>query len=96
MCNVFNHAFGKNLLRYRLAGALLMFSPEYCFVAEDDVGICGCLLATLDSKKFWTKYELAYLPEMREKYEKPTAENDKELTEAEVRELFQIVVKAIF
>ena len=53
-------------------------------MAEDDSGLCGYLAASLDSKKFWTKYELAYLPDMREKYGKPTVENDKELSETEV------------
>ena len=77
------HGVKQSLFR-RLVGALLTLSPEYCFVAEDDSGLCGYLLAALDSKKFWTKYELAYLPEMRVKYEKPTAENDKDLSEIEV------------
>ena len=75
----YNHSY-----IFRLVGALLTLSPEYCFVAEDDSGVCAYLVAALDAKKFWAKYEIAYLPEMREKYEKPNAEEDKEMTEAEV------------
>jgi len=56
-------------------------SPEYCFVVEDENSICGYLAATLNAKKFWKKYELAYLPEMREKYSKPECED---MSEAEV------------
>ena len=67
----------------RLVGALLTLSPEYCFVVEDEEGLCGYLAAALDAKKFWKKYELAYLPEMREKYEKPES-NDDEMTQVEV------------
>ncbi|XP_076812600.1 protein O-GlcNAcase-like [Clavelina lepadiformis] len=72
----------KQLPADRLVGALLTLSPEYCFVVEDEEGLCGYLAAALDAKKFWKKYELAYLPEMREKYEKPES-NDDEMTQVE-------------
>nr|XP_018668583.1 protein O-GlcNAcase-like isoform X1 [Ciona intestinalis] len=66
----------KQLPADRLTGALLTLSPEYCFVVEDESGICGYLAATLNAKDFWKKYELAYLPEMREKYAKPESEDE--------------------
>ncbi|XP_033119405.1 protein O-GlcNAcase-like isoform X2 [Anneissia japonica] len=52
-------------------GALLTFSPEYCFVAEEDGELCGYALATLDSLEFQKKCEVAWLPEMCMKYPKP-------------------------
>ena len=71
-------------LVFRLVGALLTLSPEYCFVAEDDMGVCGYLVGARCAKKFWKQYEIAYLPEIREKYQKP-ANTDRELNHAEVR-----------
>nr|CAB3263810.1 bifunctional protein NCOAT-like [Phallusia mammillata] len=71
----------KDLPADELVGALLTLSPEYCFVVEDESGVCGYLAATLNAQKFWKKYEMAYLPEMREKYEKP--ESDEEMSEVE-------------
>uniref|UniRef100_H2Z2S4 protein O-GlcNAcase n=1 Tax=Ciona savignyi TaxID=51511 RepID=H2Z2S4_CIOSA len=78
-----SHSFEnlKQLPADRLIGALLTLSPEYCFVVEDNEGVCGYLAATHNAKDFWRKYEIAYLPEMREKYSKPEAED--EMTEAE-------------
>ncbi|XP_071946963.1 protein O-GlcNAcase-like isoform X2 [Antedon mediterranea] len=63
-------------------GALLTFSPEYCFVAEEDGELCGYALATLDSMEFQKKCELAWLPEMCMKYPKP--EKTEGLTLAEM------------
>lgn len=68
---------------YRLVGALLILCPEYCFVAEDDNGVCGYLVAALDAKKFWTKYEIAYLPDLLQKYERPS-DTEQGMTEPQV------------
>jgi len=64
-----------------LLGAILQLSSEYTFVVEDENGdICGYLSACLDSKKFWTKYELCYLPEMKLKYPEISEKDDKSLS----------------
>ena len=73
-----------NVVFFRLLGALLTLSPDYSFVVEDELGVCGYLAATLHAKSFWKKYEVAYLPEMREKYMKPDTDS-KDINEAEVR-----------
>lgn len=49
---------------------------------EDDEGICGYALGTVDVKPFIKKCKLSWIPFMQEKYHKPDC--DKDLTEAEV------------
>lgn len=49
---------------------------------EDDDGICGYALGTVDVKPFIKKCQLSWIPFMQEKYNKPDCEKD--LTEAEV------------
>lgn len=66
----------------RLVGGLLTLSSDYGFVLEDDDGICGYALGTVDVKPFVKKCKLNWLPFMQEKYHKP--DDQKDLTEAEV------------
>lgn len=54
-----------------LVGGYLCLSPEFCFVVEDDNGICGYSLAALDTRQFEKKLQLAYLPELCSKYPAP-------------------------
>lgn len=63
-------------------GGLLSLSPDYCFVLEDEDGICGYALGTVDVTPFIKKCKIAWIPFMQEKYSKPSG--DKELSEAEV------------
>lgn len=49
---------------------------------EDEEGICGYALGTVDVKPFIKKCKLNWIPFMQEKYNKPDCEKD--LTEAEV------------
>ena len=52
-------------------GGLLTLSPQYCFLLDDNLGLCGYALATLDSKSFQNHMEAVYDVEMQEKYPKP-------------------------
>ncbi|KAG7512311.1 hypothetical protein JOB18_026379 [Solea senegalensis] len=70
-----------NLIGDRLVGGLLTLSSDYGFVLEDDEGICGYALGTVDVKPFIKTCELNWIPFMQEKYHKPDCEKD--LTEAE-------------
>ncbi len=65
-----------------MVGGLLTLSSEYGFVLEDDEGICGYALGTVDVKPFIKKCKLNWIPFMQEKYNKPDCQKD--LTEAEV------------
>ena len=65
-----------HLSHLRFVGGLLTLSPKYAFVVEDeDCHICGYLAAALDARRFWTKYEMAYLPALRSKYPSPPADH---------------------
>ncbi len=55
---------------------------------EDDEGICGYALGTVDVKPFLKKCELSWIPFMQEKYNKPDCQKD--LTEAEVGVLIHL------
>uniref|UniRef100_A0A4W6CD64 Protein O-GlcNAcase n=1 Tax=Lates calcarifer TaxID=8187 RepID=A0A4W6CD64_LATCA len=70
-----------DLIGDRLVGGLLTLSSDYGFVLEDDEGICGYALGTVDVKPFIKKCKLSWIPFMQEKYHKPDCEKD--LTEAE-------------
>lgn len=71
---------------HRLVGGLLALSSDYGFVLEDDEGICGYALGTVDVQPFVKKCKLNWIPFMQEKYLKPDCEKD--LTEAEVGSQF--------
>ncbi|XP_038594008.1 protein O-GlcNAcase isoform X2 [Micropterus salmoides] len=70
-----------DLIGDRLVGGLLTLSSEYGFVLEDDEGICGYALGTVDVEPFIKKCKLSWIPFMQEKYHKPDCQKD--LTEAE-------------
>ena len=46
----------------------MTLNPEYGFVIEDDMGVCGYAVAALDAHELAKKVEVAWLPSMREKY----------------------------
>lgn len=59
------------LMGDKLIGKFLTLSPEYGFVIEDDMGICGYTVAALDARELGKKVEVAWLPTMHEKYQAP-------------------------
>ncbi|KAK6482306.1 protein O-GlcNAcase-like isoform X2 [Huso huso] len=70
-----------DLIGDRLVGGFLTLSPDYGFVLEDNEGICGYALGTVDVKPFVKKCKMSWIPSMQEKYNKPDSEKD--LSEAE-------------
>ncbi|XP_021799300.1 protein O-GlcNAcase isoform X2 [Papio anubis] len=71
-----------DLIGDKLVGGLLSLSLDYCFVLEDEDGICGYALGTVDVTPFIKKCKISWIPFMQEKYTKPNG--DKELSEAEM------------
>ncbi|XP_052226064.1 protein O-GlcNAcase-like [Dreissena polymorpha] len=55
----------------KLIGAMVTLTPEHCFVAEDDEGLMGYVVAALDSKQLCQRRTIAWTPAMRDKYTKP-------------------------
>ncbi|XP_029850217.3 protein O-GlcNAcase isoform X1 [Ixodes scapularis] len=72
-----------NLIGDKLVGGFLTLSNEYCFVVEDETGICGYALAALDAQQFNKKLEIAWKPELCLKYPAPAKEPSEMLTPAE-------------
>lgn len=61
-------------LQSRYVGGFLTLSSEYCFVVEDDIGLCGYALAVLDAKNYFSKLQVSWIPEIIKKYPLPLAE----------------------
>ncbi|KAM6956446.1 protein O-GlcNAcase [Aplochiton taeniatus] len=70
-----------DLIGDRLVGGFLSLSPDYGFVLEDDEGICGYALGTVDVKPFVKNCKMSWIPYMQEKYNKPDCQKD--LSQAE-------------
>nr|XP_023023650.1 protein O-GlcNAcase [Leptinotarsa decemlineata] len=58
----------KDLHADRIVGPYLTLHPEFCFLVEDETGVVGYACASPDYKKFRVKQEIAWIPEMCEKY----------------------------
>ncbi|CAH1990493.1 unnamed protein product [Acanthoscelides obtectus] len=58
----------KDLQADRIVGPYLTLHPEFCFVVEDENNIVGYACASPDYQKFRAKQEIAWIPEMCEKY----------------------------
>ncbi|XP_047242773.1 protein O-GlcNAcase [Girardinichthys multiradiatus] len=52
----------------RCLGPCLALSPEYCFILEDELGICGCVLGIVDVRSFAKRCQASWIPAMRDKY----------------------------
>lgn len=52
-------------------GPYLAFEPELSFVLEDDQGVCGYVLATTDSRKFFERYEREWRPDLVARFPEP-------------------------
>lgn len=87
-CICFQSLVINDLAHCRLVGGFLTLSPDYGFVLEDEEGVCGYAMGTVDVKPFVKKCKLSWIPFMQEKYIKPDAEKD--LSEAEVSMSFFI------
>lgn len=57
----------------------VVLEPEQALVAEDELGVAGYLVGTLDTNSFADKLERDWWPALREQYSDPTLE----LTEAD-------------
>lgn len=62
----------------------MILSSELCFVVEDQEGVCGYALASLDALALQQKCNMAWIPAMCNKYHKP---NKTDLSPSEARTL---------
>lgn len=71
----------------RFVGPYTTLSPEFSFVVEDSEGVCGYVLATLDSAEFYDHFLEDWLPSVISKYPKPpssTVQSDPEQVSREL------------
>jgi ribosomal protein S18 acetylase RimI-like enzyme len=61
------------LLGHVHAGPYAMLEPELAFVAEDEAGVGGYILGTLDSLAFEARAEREWWPRLRRQYPAPPA-----------------------
>ncbi|XP_047424594.1 protein O-GlcNAcase [Mugil cephalus] len=52
----------------RCLGPCLALCPEYTFILEDELGVCGCVLGVLDVRSFAKRCQATWIPAMRDKY----------------------------
>ncbi|KAM4611454.1 protein O-GlcNAcase [Polymixia lowei] len=52
----------------RCLGACLALCPEYSFILEDELGVCGCVLGIIDVRSFIKRCQATWMPAMRDKY----------------------------
>ncbi|CAG5130642.1 unnamed protein product [Candidula unifasciata] len=64
------------LLGDKLIGKIVTLSPDYGFVIEDEVGVCGYVIAAVDAKELAKKSKMAWLPAMCSKYPLPDKKED--------------------
>ena len=50
------------ILLFRFVGPYLELCRDLSFVLEDSVGVCGYVLAALDSREFYTLFKEQWLP----------------------------------
>ena len=55
-------------------GPYLRFAPEFSLMLEDDLGICGYALGTLDTKEFFQRYETEWRPTLADQFPDPTGD----------------------
>lgn len=56
------------LYMFRFVGPYTVLSPDLSFVVEDSDGVCGYILASLDSQSFYQHFKQEWLPTVIDKY----------------------------
>ena len=64
------------LLGQLYAAPYAVLEPDLTFVLEDSKGVCGYILGAFDSKTFYERLEAEWFPPLREKYPKPTGDEE--------------------
>jgi len=59
------------LLGHVYVGPYIKLEPSSAFVLEDNSQLYGYIIGTLDSKSFYNKVNLEWLPDLRKKYKMP-------------------------
>ena len=74
-------------LSLRFVGPYITLCPDLSFVLEDSKGVCGYVLAALDSQSFYKSFIRDWLPQLAGKYPTlPPPTGDQQFSPEEVRE----------
>ncbi|KYM99102.1 PREDICTED: protein O-GlcNAcase [Cyphomyrmex costatus] len=68
VCNQINNCTTSSAVADRLIGGFLTLTPELCMVVEDENGVAGYAVATLNVKSYNQKMAVSWIPELRMKY----------------------------
>lgn len=68
------------VLGHIFVGPYLEYDPELALVLEDNKGVCGYCVGTLDTTKFYDRFLNEWLPALRPTHDKPTG-NEADWTE---------------
>jgi ribosomal protein S18 acetylase RimI-like enzyme len=64
----------RKALGHIYVGPYLHFQPELAFVLGDAQGVCGYVLGTSDTIKYYEWFQREWLPRLRGQYEKPSGD----------------------
>jgi ribosomal protein S18 acetylase RimI-like enzyme len=64
-------------------GPYVTFEPSLAFVAEDEAGVGGYIVAALDSRAFEHRLQQGWLPKLRARYPEPSPDAAEGLSEQE-------------
>ncbi len=62
------------VLGHIFVGPYLRYDPELALVLEDEEGVCGYCIGTLDTAKFYDRFLKEWLPELRPTHPKPVGD----------------------
>ena len=66
-----SHYADPDLLGHLWAGSFLAIEPEHCLVVEDESGVAGYCLATVDTRRFEAACEEQWWPALRTRHDDP-------------------------
>ena len=92
------HLFTDPLvLGHIYAGPYIEYEPQSVFILNDENGLCGYIMGTMNSNAFYDWMYKDWFPAIRNNYNQPTGEPSKwNRTEKTVNVLFQPMSKKLF
>lgn len=69
----------------RCLGPCLALCPEYSFILEDELGVCGCVLGVFDVRSFTKRCQASWIPAMRDKYPPKSGNTQVRMSRVHVR-----------
>ena len=85
------------VLGHIYAGPYMEYEPQSVFILNDENGICGYILGTMNSNAFYDWMNRDWFPSIRKNYNQPTGETSKwSRTDKTINVLFQPMNNKLF